>query len=518
MKESKEQEASLSPKKKKGKTSLPAKDNGKGNEKRQAEKPKEATPKKSKASSTKPCLDDTALQVGKQMLPLFDQFFDSGNNDHLPARDGGNHLPDAKINPVSAEPPVLDTKLPAEDESLDAGEMFTATKLPAVNDLPKGEEPSAPDQFPAVSDKLLTSEPSAVGDEPLAAQRKTSQSSNPSVTVCTPIAGNIMQQHRAQQSSLINTWQTCQNAMAVVGGGADELANTRPAIPVPSPEVLQTLRAVCQPEFISFLQNLVYHLQQPGCSHPCSQPQMNEHTSSFLGLMENDDSNSMYVYPSGGPSHDDTLPGSDIEPCMSSTPAKRADTVTKTYTKLTNAGEFPRRSPRKHSHKENTKEKVVEQQSTAVKDTGKKLKTQGSISATCSTSVDLSQTDRNQSNEMVMLLESSEIRVKRENKRNILAKALKKKGKEGYIAMYLLCGEVFTITELASSKGLGIGKASKADDPRPSLDQQKIKDLKDFVVAWCKANKLAVPTDSDLNSACTERIGYARKQERKQKQ
>ncbi|XP_069139400.1 integrator complex subunit 3 homolog [Argopecten irradians] len=122
--------------------------------------------------------------------------------------------------------------------------------------------------------------------------------------------------------------------------------------------------------------------------------------------------------------------------------------------------------------------------------------------------------------------------------RNDLHKAMsaaRKSNRPGYTLCYKLISSVFTMEELAHSRGQGLGKA-KPGDIRPALDKTKCSALKgcnlaltlykfslqllsvsDYTVVWCKRNTHPVPMDSQLNDAFTERISYARKQLSKKK-
>ena len=69
--------------------------------------------------------------------------------------------------------------------------------------------------------------------------------------------------------------------------------------------------------------------------------------------------------------------------------------------------------------------------------------------------------------------------VDRGLKRKACNAAKAKNGKEGYILMYRLCGAVFTVEEMANSRGQGIGhKKANEDTSRPVIDPAKIKVLK----------------------------------------
>ncbi|XP_053406234.1 uncharacterized protein LOC123523254 isoform X2 [Mercenaria mercenaria] len=455
-----EERTGLSPKKKK----LKAK-NCQNETEETSEKKNENIQNKTQAGSKGKCVYGTALQIGRSMISLMDQFLDESP----PASTSGE-----QSNSVEAksETDCISKTKANQNQILDNGgsdgENTGSSTVPPVlqNSVPANSFQSDDLHVPPMS--------------------------------------------------LTNTWQTCQNAMAAVSSETSHSPNRQ--IPMPSAEVLQTLRAVCQPDFIAFISYLTEHLQQPSnCNHPCFQPQVNmpqPQPSFYMDLMNSDIENSLCSYQSVP----EDLSTMDV-PLETSTPAKTACT-----TSMTSSNVELRRSPRKQIQKSH--EKIVKNATTPSSGSpgpshvAPKKQSDDMIVMSATTPSSGSQgpsddTPKKQSDDMVKLLDSSSILVSRNAKRKILAAAKKKNGKEGYIAMYKLCGEIFSSKEMAESRGLGIGKSSKAVDERPPLNPHKIKDLKDFVTAWCKANKLPEPTDSQLNSACTERIGYARKQEKK---
>ena len=81
----------------------------------------------------------------------------------------------------------------------------------------------------------------------------------------------------------------------------------------------------------------------------------------------------------------------------------------------------------------------------------------------------------------VKLIDTSDIFVDRKLKRKAVEAAKKKPTKAAYILMYKLLDRVFSIEELASSRGQGIGRTS-TDDVRPVLDKNKMDALKGKVV------------------------------------
>ncbi|CAG2218050.1 unnamed protein product [Mytilus edulis] len=111
---------------------------------------------------------------------------------------------------------------------------------------------------------------------------------------------------------------------------------------------------------------------------------------------------------------------------------------------------------------------------------------------------------------MVKLLESHDILVDKDLLRNAIS-AAKKSQKVGYTLCYKLLSGMFSIPELANSRGQGIGKR-KEGDIRPPLKKETVNTLKDYVIVWCKKNGYTTPTEQLLNDAITERISYARKQ------
>ena len=56
--------------------------------------------------------------------------------------------------------------------------------------------------------------------------------------------------------------------------------------------------------------------------------------------------------------------------------------------------------------------------------------------------------------------------------------ATKKKDNAGFHLMYNLMDQVFTIKEMAESRGTGVGRAHPGEENKPVLDQQKIGVLK----------------------------------------
>ncbi|KAH3879780.1 hypothetical protein DPMN_003686 [Dreissena polymorpha] len=82
--------------------------------------------------------------------------------------------------------------------------------------------------------------------------------------------------------------------------------------------------------------------------------------------------------------------------------------------------------------------------------------------------------------------------------------------------MYGLLDQVFTLHELANSRGTGVGKPRPGDEHKPVLDQGKLDILRDFVIGWGRKNAGGVTFPlADLNNAVMERNSYARKQLKK---
>ncbi|XP_052782289.1 uncharacterized protein LOC128231069 [Mya arenaria] len=289
--------------------------------------------------------------------------------------------------------------------------------------------------------------------------------------------------------SLQKTWTACQSAMDIVNYMPPASDSNRQYIPAPTPEVLQTLQAICQPEFVTFLRSLVTHFKNDSGGNSCSQSysQTSFNQASFLmDLMDRTDApthTSLYEQPG----LNDSLNLSS--PIQSSTPAKVSY---KTGLLATVVPQETSQSSSQHNPSAARYQSNADVSMPSVRRSPRKPKTVNS-------------------SDMVKLLEHSDILIDRDLKRKACSAAKTKSGKEGSVLLYRLCSGLFSIKEMATCRGLGIGQA-KSDPSRPTLDQAKVKLLKDYVVTWCKAESKRIPTEAEMNGAITERIGYARKQ------
>ncbi|XP_052097356.1 uncharacterized protein LOC127732362 [Mytilus californianus] len=89
--------------------------------------------------------------------------------------------------------------------------------------------------------------------------------------------------------------------------------------------------------------------------------------------------------------------------------------------------------------------------------------------------------------------------------------AAKKSQKVGYTLCYKLLSSMFSVPEMANSRGQGIGTKKEGDFRQP-LKRETVNTLKDYVIVWCKKNSYTTPTEQLLNDTITEMISYARKQ------
>nr|XP_034329354.1 uncharacterized protein LOC117690139 isoform X1 [Crassostrea gigas] len=87
-------------------------------------------------------------------------------------------------------------------------------------------------------------------------------------------------------------------------------------------------------------------------------------------------------------------------------------------------------------------------------------------------------------------------------------------GKAAFTLTSKLAILVFSIEELAQSRGQGLRKAKKGD-VRPVLNSTKIEVLKEYVNAWCVKNGKGELDEKYFNDAITEKISYCRKQMKK---
>ncbi|XP_065924464.1 uncharacterized protein [Magallana gigas] len=87
-------------------------------------------------------------------------------------------------------------------------------------------------------------------------------------------------------------------------------------------------------------------------------------------------------------------------------------------------------------------------------------------------------------------------------------------GKAAFTLTSKLATLVFSIEELAQSRGQGLRKAKKGD-VRPVLNSTKIEVLKEYVNAWCVKNGKGELDEKYFNDAITEKISYCRKQMKK---
>jgi len=78
----------------------------------------------------------------------------------------------------------------------------------------------------------------------------------------------------------------------------------------------------------------------------------------------------------------------------------------------------------------------------------------------------------------IRLLQTSDLYVSRHELRKICQHASRKRHKAAEVLMYGLLGEVFTLEEMAESRGLGLSKPKPEDANRPVLDETKIAVLK----------------------------------------
>lgn len=76
------------------------------------------------------------------------------------------------------------------------------------------------------------------------------------------------------------------------------------------------------------------------------------------------------------------------------------------------------------------------------------------------------------------LLPHSDISVNRKALRKACATAAKKGIRGGFYLMYGLLDQVFTINELAESRGTGKGQPRPGDENKPILDPERIGVLK----------------------------------------
>ncbi|XP_045181309.2 uncharacterized protein LOC123540387 [Mercenaria mercenaria] len=126
--------------------------------------------------------------------------------------------------------------------------------------------------------------------------------------------------------------------------------------------------------------------------------------------------------------------------------------------------------------------------------------------------------ESSQSSDMVKLVTNKElsISVDRQGLRRACQEATIKKDNAGYILMYKMLDLVFSLEELAESRGLGIGKPRPGEEHKPVLDAGKIAVLKEYVHFWTKKNLATTFSEKRLNKAITERSHYARNQVKRQ--
>ncbi|KAK3086833.1 hypothetical protein FSP39_024230 [Pinctada imbricata] len=109
----------------------------------------------------------------------------------------------------------------------------------------------------------------------------------------------------------------------------------------------------------------------------------------------------------------------------------------------------------------------------------------------------------------VKLMEKSEVTVEKIALKKAISLA-KKSQNPGYALCRKILPLLFTIEEMARSRGQGIMKA-KEGDFRPALDTEKIQTLKDYIPSWCKTNGFSIPSEAKINEGITERIAYSRR-------
>lgn len=68
--------------------------------------------------------------------------------------------------------------------------------------------------------------------------------------------------------------------------------------------------------------------------------------------------------------------------------------------------------------------------------------------------------------------------VNRQALRKACHVATKKKENAAFHLMYSLMGQVFTIGEMAASRGTGLGRAKPGEEDKPILDGDKISTMK----------------------------------------
>ncbi|XP_052070077.1 uncharacterized protein LOC127708929 isoform X2 [Mytilus californianus] len=331
---------------------------------------------------------------------------------------------------------------------------------------------------------------------------------------------------------LTSTWKVCTNAMNAVCdeipahvASSDAAVTNTCVIPVPSAEVLTVIKGLLRNDVQDYLKAVIAWSAR---QHPCSERKeyINltgtvDDRQNNIEIMHQEDSPSASNFIDDSYDYTSAFNESDIPPLVRRSPRKPnrptegdrqniypIETASCSYESQPSTStvtETLRRSPRKNNITTVTQKKSSDRQQMDISDSH-----QSTASETVSQRSEKLSENVIKDGKMVKLLESHDILVDKDELRKAIS-AAKKSQKVGYTLCYKLLSSMFSVPEMANSRGQGIGKKKEGDIRQP-LKRKTVNTLKDYVIVWCKKNSYTTPTEQLRNDAITERISYARKQ------
>ncbi|XP_048758060.2 uncharacterized protein LOC125668246 [Ostrea edulis] len=312
---------------------------------------------------------------------------------------------------------------------------------------------------------------------------------------------------RHHSTPLTETWGLCQRSMQfpISNNNCQSQAATNSNIPVPSPQVLETLRGILLPDFQTYAREFLDHFGHAQYHQNYSFQQSICNQTNYQGQGYNSFTESVMEYGNLSSEYYNLSPRRSPRLMKSSTPrlSQSPNGIVKSTAPrrslLPTLSEDDGGSATVTSIPASTVTPQISVPHSNQREGNGSTTESGSYTPDCESSKQVK----------IKLLENCLFEVEKLALKKITAMA-RKNINPGYTLCLKMLPLLFTEEEMARSRGQGLIKP-KPGDLRPSLDKNKILAVKDYVKSWCRKNNFSTPSEARLNDAITEKIAYCRK-------